>query len=90
MAIVQIEPDDDVYRRLAPDTVDRRNNLVRRNAFNPRGEPDLEISVHLRRLAGIPEELLDRAGRPDFGVGLVRVSDLLQNWSRNRAQTIAK
>lgn len=76
MTPTRIEPDDEVYRRLAPETVDFGSNLVRRNAFYTRGEPDPEISVHVKRLTGDPAELLERAGRPNFGLGVLAVSAL--------------
>ena len=76
MARVSIRADDEVYRRLAPETVDRGTNTARRNAFYTGGQPDPEVSVHLRRLAGTPADVLNRAGRLHFGIGLLTVTDI--------------
>lgn len=76
MEIVAIDADDELYRRLAPDTIDDEARIVRRNACYTTGRPDPEVSVHVRRLAGSIEAILAQAGRPHFGVGLIRVSEL--------------
>jgi hypothetical protein len=76
VANVSIRADDEVFRRLSPESVDRTTHTVRRNAFYTRGQPDPEVSVHLRRLASTPEEVLNRAGRRHFGVGLLAVAEI--------------
>jgi hypothetical protein len=73
---VSLGLDDELYRRLAPDTVDRSANTVRRSAFYTTGQPDPEASVYVKRLAASVDELLEQAGRPHFGMGLLRVSDV--------------
>lgn len=76
MPPLTILPDDEVYRRLHVDTVDFAKGEVRRNAFYTRGEPDRNVSVQVKRVAGSPEEALARADRLDYGMGLLKVSDI--------------
>jgi hypothetical protein len=76
VALFQIRPDDEVYRRLAPDAVDRATGKARRNAFYLRGEPDHEISVHTARLSPTPHELLAKAQRPHFGMAVLSVAKI--------------
>jgi hypothetical protein len=78
MDIVRVVPDEDVLRRLAPDTVDLDRTCVRRNAFYTHGAPDPEISVHIQRLAGSVDALLIAASRPHFGMGSLKVSEILE------------
>ena len=73
-----IEPGDELFRRLAPDTVDFSGNMpaVRLNAFYTQGKPDPEISVHVRRIVGDGQAFLDRIGRPHFGLAVLLVADV--------------
>ena len=63
----QIQDDDELYRRLAPEHVNP-DGAVNSAAFKRRKEYDPSISVDLARLT-TPQETL--ASRPHFGVGIL-------------------
>lgn len=76
MEIVNIADEDEVYRRLAPHTVDFIRGAAKRSAFMVSNHPDGELSVDLKRLAPPPEEALQRVGRPHFGMGVLQVAEV--------------
>jgi hypothetical protein len=65
----EIGGDDELYRRLAPGHLNP-DGTVNSAAFKVRGRPDPRISVDLARLT-TPEEVLARASRPGFGLGVL-------------------
>lgn len=61
-----IAPDDELYRRLAPDCVTQ--GQVNSNAYKKGGKPDKSISVDLARLTSPAQSL---ASRSTFGLGIL-------------------
>jgi hypothetical protein len=73
----EILADDELYRRLADQQVDPDKGKARRNAFYRGSGPDPEISVQVKRLVPSPRQALIDANRPHFGMGMLRVLDVL-------------
>ncbi len=81
--VVEIREDDCVYRRLALGAHVKPDGSVSSNAYKLSKSPDFEPSVDLARLS-TPEECLARVGRPGFGIGVLRVGDLISRGFRIR------
>ena len=77
-AEVQIDPDDLLYRRLAPRNHIKPNGSVASNAYKRDGKPELEPSVDLAKVT-TPEESVARAGngKPGFRLGELRFGTLI-------------
>lgn len=71
MAAVEINDDDELLRRLAPDHVSQ--GVVNSLAYSGKSHEPYEISVNLRRLTTEERTL---ASRPSFGLGVLRVGDV--------------
>jgi hypothetical protein len=72
--IVEINDDDFVFRRLAPDHL-YPDGTANSNAYKLGGKPDPDISVDLGKLTH-EAEALARAGRPGFRLGVLQVRDV--------------
>jgi hypothetical protein len=72
--VEEVRDDDLLYRRLAPATIEP-DGRVNSNAYKYNGRPSPSISVDLARLT-TPIDSVNRAGRPGFRLGQLRVSDV--------------
>ncbi|HEX5164958.1 MAG TPA: hypothetical protein VFV93_06145 [Thermomicrobiales bacterium] len=69
----QVDIEDDLYRRIVPDNV--TNGELNAGAFSLRPGEDA-LSVDIARLTSV-EECLARAGRPDVGLSVLSVGDVV-------------
>lgn len=64
---MQITPEDELYRRIAPDFL-KPDGTVSSAAYKKNSKPDKSISVDLARLTSARESL-ERANKPGFKLG---------------------
>jgi hypothetical protein len=75
-AEVSIDPDELLYRRLAPKSHIKPDGSIASTAYKLDGRPDFEPSVDLAKVT-TPQESLSRAGRAGFQLGELRVGSII-------------
>jgi hypothetical protein len=75
-AEVPIDPDDLLYRRLAPKSHIKPDGSIASTAYKLDKKPEFEPSVDLAKIT-TPEESVSRAGRAGFVLGELRVGSIV-------------